>query len=179
MPQGRCRTPSIEGRTTSRTKAALVDSQRANSRFERGAWHSEAGGRARGAIDPPARRAQGVFDYRLLLRDESARQLERAVDRTPRREPALVNRELVRLTHDHRPLDDVLQLTDVSGPWIRLKAVKSLLVHVPNRLPRLPRIPRNQVPNEERDVFRSLSKRRDVDGKHAQSVEQILAKSSL
>jgi hypothetical protein len=83
--------------TRSHAKAALVDSQRANTRFERGPRDSEVGGRARGAVDTPARCAQGFLDHRLLLRGESARQLERAVGRSSRRQPALVDRELVRL----------------------------------------------------------------------------------
>src|SRR5689334_9732460 len=134
-------------------KAPLVDPQRTDPRFERGTRDSEVSSRSRGAIDTPAGRAQGAFDHRPLLRGKGARQLERSVDCTSGGQPALVDRELVRLAHDHRPLDDVLQLPDVTGPRVRPKPLQSLFVDSPDRLAHLARIPIDEVPSEDGDVL--------------------------
>jgi hypothetical protein len=52
----RAESPSVRVTNGACAKTGLIDLQRANSRFERGARHSEAGGRARESFDTPARR---------------------------------------------------------------------------------------------------------------------------
>src|SRR5215831_14667588 len=50
------------------------------------------------------------------------------------RQPARVDDERVRVAHDHRTLDDVLELTDVAGPAVGLNEVQRALVDLPDDL---------------------------------------------
>src|SRR5215470_6779754 len=128
-----------------RSKAAFIDSQRADFRFERRARNAESRGRARGPEHASAARPQRLLDDRLLVTRERAGQRDRALDPRPGGQPALVDREFSSVADDHRPLDHVLQLPHVARPRIRPQVIERPLVDPPDRLARLPRVAIDEV----------------------------------
>src|SRR5215471_4644100 len=80
---------------------------------------------------------------------------------------------------DQRPLDDVLKLSDVSGPRITLESAHDFCRHpldVPVHAP-LPLV--NEMPHKKRDVFTPLAQWRDPDGKHTQAIVEVAAEPAF
>src|ERR1700733_4237408 len=80
---------------------------------------------------------------------------------------------------NHRPLDHILQLADISRPRIANQRVHGLRgdgvdlpAHIESEMLR-------KVPDEEWDVFGALAQRRDVNGKNVEPIEQIRAEFLL
>src|SRR5579859_6755315 len=94
-------------------------------------------------------------------------------------QPALVDTERLRLRHDDRPLDYVLQLANVAGPWVLAETIERLAVDDRDLLAHSLREPVGEVLDEQRDVARSLAKRRHIDRKDVQAVEEIRAEATL
>src|SRR5205823_331129 len=70
--------------------------------------------------------------------------------------------------HDHRALDDVLQLTDVPGPVVADQTVERLGGHAP--LAEVAHVLREEVFDEQGDVAPPLAERRGGDGHDVQAV---------
>src|SRR5438105_5238984 len=109
-------------------EAALVDPQALDLRLERRRRHSQLRRSARQPRDFAARLGQCGFDDLSLLAVQVLveRSPLRLLSSRPGREPVRVDGEFVRVTKDHRPLDHVLQLADVSRPVVRLQQIKAL-----------------------------------------------------
>src|SRR3984893_18040244 len=156
-------------------EAALVDLHVLDLRVEGRCRHSQRYRRARRTRDLAARLRQGGFDDLLLLADQML--VERSLLRLHRdragSKPMLIHREFFRVTEDHRPLDHVLQLADVSGPVVRLQQIEALLVDAAEALPGFGRETVDEVLDQHRNVFAAFPQRRYLDGKDVQAVEQI------
>src|SRR5262249_56780293 len=87
--------------------------------------------------------------------------------------PMLVHREFFRVTEDHRSLDDVLQLANVSGPVVGLKQIEALLVDAAEFLSSLGRETPDEILDKVGNVFPSLVQGRYPNGEHVQAVEQV------
>src|SRR5258707_13327759 len=134
-------------------KASLADFQRPNLPFERRTRNPESGRRSQWPEHASAARAQGIFDDRLLVCGQRPGQAKPAIDRVRLGQPALVDGEFVGVGDDHRPLDDVLQLTHVPGPSIGLQAVGCPLADPPECLTRLAGVGTDEVLHEHGNVF--------------------------
>src|SRR5262249_32454736 len=93
-------------------------------------------------------------------------------------QPALVDDEGVRFRDDHRPLNDILQLTNVTWPVVGLDEIESARVDGADALADPTRIALDEVRREQREVTASLSQWRHFDRKDVQPIEQIAAKSA-
>src|ERR1700680_4467411 len=92
------------------------------------------------------------------------------------RQPAFIHTEDFPFAQDHGPFDNVLQLTNVARPGITAEQLQSLLADFSNSLAQLSGVPLNEIFNQFRNVFASLTQRRHLDRKHIQPVEQIHSK---
>src|SRR5258705_4100527 len=126
-----------ESRLYPRLEAPLVDVQSLDLRLQRRGRHPEP---PRGA-ERPGHAALALRERRLdgALFVGRQRAGGEAGDRRgpggPTGQAPGIDRERVRITHDHRALDDVLQLADVAGPVVRLKQLRRLLGDAADRLP--------------------------------------------
>src|SRR5262245_3154147 len=128
-----------------RVKAVRVDPEDTDLRFERRARDAGPRRRARWPEHTSPARAQRILDDRLLLCGQPARQGQPAVGGRRGRQRALVDRELVAVGHDHRPLDDVLPLAHI-----------------------------DEVLDEHGNVLSSIAQRRHLQRKHVQPIEELL-----
>src|SRR5260370_9688418 len=94
------------------------------------------------------------------------------------RKPALINREILRVAHDYRSLDDVLQFANVTWPGIRLKQFQALFVYATDALSCFPRVTIDEVINEHWNVFLPFPQRRHLDGKNVEPVKEAAANGS-
>ena len=79
----------------------------------------------------------------------------------------------------HRTLNHILQLANVSRPWIANQRVHGLGRDGVDRLGHIEGEMLREVPNQERNIFGPLAQRRNVNGKNVQAVEQIGAELLL
>src|SRR5260221_7023256 len=161
----------------SRSKAALVDPQRADARLECRAGNPQPGSRSRWAEHLSATRAQRLLDDRLLVSGEFAGQRARALDHASCGQPTLVNNEFFGVADDHRALNHILQLAHVSWPWIGQKAIERLFVDTPERFMRLAGVAMNEVFHQHRNVLFPVPQGGHLQRKHVQSVKEVLAES--
>src|SRR5713101_2892212 len=89
------------------------------------------------------------------------------------RQPTLIHGEILRVAHDHRSLDDVLQFANITRPGVRLKQFEALLVHRLKALSCLPCEPINEVLNQQGNVFSSFVQRRHFNWKNVEPVKQV------
>src|SRR5712671_5400122 len=111
-------------------EAPPIDLEALDLGVERRCRHSQLHRSAGGPRNLPATLRQRGFDELPFLADQLLveRPFFRLLRERARSEPMLVDREFYRVTEDHRPLDDVLQLANVSGPVVRLQQIEALLV---------------------------------------------------
>src|SRR5262245_16187774 len=81
----------------SQSKAALVDLQRTDLRFECRARNAEPCGSPRCSEHPSAARPQRLLDDFFLMSGQRTGQRESALDGGPSRDPALIHREFIGL----------------------------------------------------------------------------------
>ena len=74
---------------------------------------------------------------------------------------------------NHSPFDYVLQLANISGPWIADKSIHRLGGNRVDLLLRQTNEMLGEVPDKERDIFGSFPQRRNIDGENIQPVEEI------
>src|SRR5260370_25474446 len=88
-------------------------------------------GSPRGPRHSPPAFAQGSLNHLFLLGSKLLRQFQlafRIVCKRLPRHPTLIPVEIFGFEHNHGPLDDVLQLADITGPVIQYKKITMLLV---------------------------------------------------
>src|SRR5262249_15843789 len=109
-------------------EAPLVDLERLDLRLERGRRHTEPRRRTERSGHPALALPERGLDGVLPVRRERA--VGFAVGRgsldPPAGERPLIDREGVRVGHDHRALDDILKLADVARPVVALQQVRRL-----------------------------------------------------
>ena len=89
------------------------------------------------------------------------------------KQPQFVDGKHLAGAENHRPLDDVLQLTNVARPVVGEQQVQRLLVNRAEMSPHPRGVPLHEVLNQHRDVVFSGSKRRHVDRKDIQPIKQV------
>src|SRR3954467_1554687 len=145
----------------------LVDAQSRDLRLQRLTGHAQPGGSARWAPYTAAGLRQSTLDH-LSFEVRRCRHERTRSSGLPVRlddQPTLVDGEYVAIAQDDRPLDDVLELSHVAGPVVRLKQREGILAHVSDCLSGLLRVALDQVLHEQRDVIETLTQRRNADGK--------------
>src|SRR5713226_9357704 len=162
-----------------RTKAALLDFQCANLRFERRTRDSEPCSRSRGTEDAPFASTQGIFNDCLFVNGQRAGQAELAFELGSRGQPTLVDDEFVGVRDNHRPLDNVLQLANVPRPHVGLQVIESPLADAPESLPCLPRVAADEVLHQHGDIFPPVPQRWHLDGKYVKPIKEVLTERSV
>jgi hypothetical protein len=76
-------------------------------------------------------------------------------------QPCLVNGEDIAIAENHRTLDDILQLSNVSRPVIRLKQLECTLGYARKLLARFFAVAIDQVLKEQRNVTLAFAERRN------------------
>src|SRR5215469_12651939 len=76
-------------------------------------------------------------------------------------------------------LDDVAQLADISGPGIVLKRFNGGGANIFNVPPHAPSDFADKMPYQHGYIVPALSQRRDLNGKDADAIEQILAELAV
>src|SRR5262245_13456510 len=94
-----------------------------------------------------------------------------------RRQPGRVDGKDLARTHNHGPLDYVLQLADVTWPIVVLQQLQGLLVDRLEAFSRPGGVALHEVLNESQDVVCTGPKRWHFDGKDIESIEQVLAET--
>src|SRR2546425_3308658 len=84
--------------------------------------------------------------------------------------------EDVSAAQDQRPLDHVLELSDVARPTVVLEDRERVGAHSLHGFAELRRDLSDELCRQERDVVRSLPKGRQVDKDDVQPIEEVLAK---
>jgi len=69
------------------------------------------------------------------------------------RKPTLSDREILRVAHDYRSLDDVLQFANVTRPGVRLEQFQALFVYPADALSWFARKAIDEVLNQYTNVF--------------------------
>src|SRR5258706_15641555 len=132
-----------------------------------------------GSGHSPSACAQGSLNHLFLLGSKRLRQFQlsfRIVCKRLPRQPTLIHREIFGFEHNHGPLDDVLQLADITRPGIRYEKVQSLLVNPANALSCFSSETIDEVLDQQGNVFFSFPQRRNLDRKNIEAVKQIAAK---
>src|SRR6516162_11949347 len=93
-------------------------------------------------------------------------------------QPDLIDRKGLAIAEDHRSLNHVLQLANVTGPIVRLKHFQSSLVYILDLLSDLARVALREVFHQHGDVLFAISQWWHIDGKNVQSVKQVAAEGS-
>ena len=93
-----------------------------------------------------------------------------------RLQPRLFHRERVGIAEDHGSFDDILKLPDIARPVITLQKLRCPLFYASNPLAPFSSVAFDEIPGEQKNIFRALTKRRDMDWKDVQTVEQIQTK---
>src|SRR5258705_7202344 len=160
-----------------RLEAPLVDLQRLDLRLQRRGGHPEP---PRGA-ERPGHAALAVLERRLdgVLFVGRPRAGGEAGDRRGPKgstgEPPRIDRERVRITHDHRALDDVLQLADVPWPVVRLKQLRRLLGEAADPLADARSVAMGEVFDEQGDIRPTFAQGGHVQGEHVEPIEEVRA----
>ena len=80
---------------------------------------------------------------------------------------------------NHRPLDDIAEFTDVARPGVVSERLHRPARDVLDDLAELPAKLLDEGPDERRNVFPAVAQRRNVNGKHLEAEEQVLAEPIL
>src|SRR5580692_6751103 len=93
--------------------------------------------------------------------------------------PALINGESLCFGDNNRALNHVLQFPDVSRPWVGLQQLQRLLVDQADMLARLGGVALHEILDQHEDVVPPFSERWHLDGKHVESVKEVLAEGPI
>src|ERR1700675_3022194 len=80
---------------------------------------------------------------------------------------------------NHRALQQVFEFTDIAGPGIVRKRVHGAGGNVLNLFIEAAAELLHEIADEERNVFRTLAQRGDLNGKNIEAVVEVAAKSAL
>src|SRR6266481_5010791 len=130
---------------------------------------------------PPAF-AQGSLNHLFLLGSKLLRQFQlafRIVCNGLPPQTTLIHGKIFGFEHNHGPLDDILQLADITGPWIRYKKVQSLLVNSADALSCFSSETIDEVLDQQGNIFFSFPQRRNLNRENVEPVKQIAAECPL
>src|SRR4029077_14483560 len=86
------------------------------------------------------------------------------------------NVQIVGLRENHAALDEVFKLANVAWPLSVHECIHRLSRNKPDALLHLAGSAQNKIVHEQRHVFTSITKWRDLDWENIQSVKQVFAK---
>src|ERR1051325_1066890 len=116
---------------------------------------------------------QEGFDFLQAHIFEAARALARTA-----LQAYVTHAHSITLRHQHGSLHSMFQFPDVTGPRIIQKRAVCSVVEAGQPFSIALRVLAQKVVCEERDVFRSLAQRREVDLDRVKTKEQVLTKAS-
>ncbi len=79
-----------------------------------------------------------------------------------------------RVAPDHRALDDIAQLSNVSGPRVSSEGIQAVLANTLNSLLMFPVEFLDEVLDEQRQIFEPVAQRRQFDGVNVETVVEVL-----
>src|SRR5437867_9569683 len=97
----------------------------------------------------------------------------------PTGEPPRIDRESVRITDDHRALDDVLQLADVARPVVRLKQRRRLLGDAADPLADAVGVAMDEVFDEQGDIGPTFAQGGHLHWEHVEPIEEVRAEGAV
>src|SRR3984885_10308405 len=161
-----------------REKLVFLDLQLFDFRVQRRSGNSEFRCRTFRASDFPLAFSQcGFNDFSLLI-------LEGVWQTTWQflpgwlwaGQPSLFDPKGIAAAQDHRSLNDVLQLTDISRPGIRLAQFKRIRVDCANLLSGFLRVALYEVFDQHRNILSPFAERRHLNRKNVEPIKQVCAK---
>jgi len=93
-------------------------------------------------------------------------------------QPSLFDPKSVSAAQDHRSFNNILQLADISRPWIRLAPLQRTLVDFANLFPHFLRVPFHEVLDQHRNILRPFAERRHLNRENVKPVKQVGSKRS-
>src|ERR1700761_5222493 len=88
-------------------------------------------------------------------------------------QPTIVDLELFRFAHDHRTLDDVLQLAHISWPWIRLQVIERSRVYALKCLAGFLCVAFDEILDQLWNILAPLSQWRHFHRENVQTIKEI------
>src|SRR5882672_2149545 len=163
-----------------RDKLVFLDLQLLDFRVQRRSGNSEFRCRTLWASDFPLAFSQcGLNDFSLLILESvGQRTWQLLPDWLRAVQPSLFDPKGIAAGQDHRSLNDVLQLTYISRPRIRLAQFQRFLVNCANLLAGFLSVSFNEVLNQHRNVLLPLAQRRYFNRENVQPVKQVGSKRS-
>src|SRR5687768_596630 len=162
-----------------RVDFALLDFQQLHFRLQRRRRDPEFGGGAIWPRDFSPALGQSGFDHLPLLILKGSRQPTCRL-RPPwllDHQPRFVDRKRFVAAEDERPLDDVLQLTNIARPRVPLAQLQRALFDPPDSFPHLLRELPDEVLDQQRYVFFASPEGWHLDREDIQPVEQVRPES--
>src|SRR5207253_3960010 len=93
-------------------------------------------------------------------------------------QPSLFDPKSVSAAQDHRSFNNVLQLADISRPWIRLAPLQRTVVDLANLLPGFLRVAFYEILHQHRNVLLPFAQRRHLNREYVKPVKQVGSKCS-
>src|SRR5260370_24614310 len=81
---------------------------------------------------------------------------------------------MLRVAHDYRSLDDVLQFANVTRPGVRLKQFQALFLYPADALSCFTRISIDEVLNQQANVFLPFTQRRHLNRENVEPVKEVI-----
>src|SRR5258708_17849633 len=91
-------------------------------------------------------------------------------------EPVLIDCEVLCFADNQRSFNQILQLTNVSRPWIGQQPIHCCFLYSADLLSRFPRETINEEFDQHRDVLLAFAQRRNLNRKHVEAIEEVAAK---
>src|SRR6266850_1720922 len=133
------------------------------------------------AADDTVRLAQRDLDDRLLTLSQIYGQCAAWHSGLGRSwcQPAGIHPKDIPVAQDHCPLDHILELTNVTGPVIGFEQIQRVLADTSHPLAGLLSISFDQIFHEQWNVTTPIPKRRDLNRKDIEPVEQVCAEATV
>ena len=81
------------------------------------------------------------------------------------------------MAHQYRTLERMLQFADIPRPGMPEQQLHRRRGDPRHRLPEFPRIPHEEMPGQEGNIFHPVAKGRHLDPDHVETVEEVLPES--
>src|ERR1700727_2593318 len=97
----------------------------------------------------------------------------------PRAAAAPIDPKYVVRAQDHRSLNDVLEFADIARPIVCFEEVERMFINAFECLACLMCISMEEIFEQHHNILSTFSKRRDMDWKYVQTIEEIRAGCSI